>query len=157
MPGRAERNRMASSWGVIIVIIGIIAFSFRNIYKSNLEIKTKELEQTAIARVFSEAGTAMIVLGPDGKILYWDQGAVRIFGYTSDEVSNEGIGIVMPGHSADGIGFDENSQNVKITTCEGRDKGGDAFQVSMRMYSPFKKNQALILADRLKPETVTKR
>jgi len=161
MPCKSERNRMTSSWGVVFVIIGIIAFTWSNIYDSNRTIKTKELEQTAIAKVFNESGTSMIVLGENSKILYWDENSVKLFGYTTDEVYNKSVDLIVPSSNShiDTINktIKEDDRGAKIVTCNAKRKDGKVIKIAIRVYAPFKKDQILVLADELKPNTLTER
>jgi PAS domain S-box-containing protein len=47
----------------------------------------------ALAR---EAGDAIIIAGSDGKIVFWNRGAERIFGHTEGEALHQSLDIIIP-------------------------------------------------------------
>ena len=160
MPCKNERTRMASSGGVVLVILGILALTFQSVYTSNKEIKTSELEQTAIARAFAQAGTAMIVLGGDAKILYWDENSTKLFGHTKYDVLDKSVDKIVPGntpHEQIIRRAVSDKGGVQIVQCSGENKAGEKLDLILRIYPEFKKDQILVLADEIKPDTITKR
>ena len=161
MPSKEERVRMASSGGVAIVIIVLMAVSWSYIYSSNKTIKANELEQTAIAEAFTKAGTAMIVLGNNSDILYWDENSVKLFGYTTDEVYNKSVDLIVPSNNSH-VEVIKNAvrrkdEGVRIITCNAKRKDGAIVEIAIRVYDPFKKDQILVLADELKSDTLTEK
>ena len=152
---------MSSSIGVMLVMILLTGLAWRNIWTSSVQVSTKQMEQTAIAGAFSKAGTAVIVLGDKAEIQYWDQSAVKLFGFTEAEVLNQSVDMIVPRDEAHGGHIEKslaaNDPRVKIVTCEGRAKDGRIIPIAIRVYSPFQKDKVLVLADELKPDTLTKR
>ena len=158
---KSEIRRSASSFGVIMLIIVLLGLSWSSIWQSSKAVSTKLIEQTAISGAFSKAGTAVIVLGEDADILYWDDSAVRLFGFTNEEVIKKSVDMIVPHDEEHGNHIQqslaENNPAVKIITCEGSTKAGEIIPLTLRVYSPFQGDKVLVLADELKPDTLTKR
>jgi len=156
-----ERIRMASGNGVIILVILLLILSWYLIINSSNNIKTQEVKQTAIAGAFDKAGTAIIVLGQKADILYWDDNAIKLFGFTNEEIINKSVDMIVPHDEEHGDHIQqsiaENDPRIKIVTCEGRKKDGSVFPIAIRVYSPFQEDKVLVLADELKPDTLTNR
>lgn len=53
-----------------------------------------EIMERAIA--LGAGGDAVIATGPDGVILYWNDGAERLYGWTADEVTGRNVVEVTP-------------------------------------------------------------
>jgi len=119
------------------------------------------MEQTAIAGAFAKAGTAVIVLGEKADIQYWDQSAVKLFGFTESEVLEQSVDMIVPHDEEHGDHIQKslaaNDPRIKIITCEGLTKDGKLVPIAIRVYSPFQGDKVLVLADELQPDTLTKR
>ena len=156
-----DRRRIASSNGVILIISFSCIFAWHAIYGTNARVKAEEVRQTAIAGAFGKAGTAIIVLGQGANILYWDDNAVKLFGFTNEEVINRNIDMIVPSdedheeHIRKSV--ESNDPRIKIITCKGKNKDGSSFPIAIRVYSPFQKDKVLVLADELKSDTLTNR
>jgi PAS domain S-box-containing protein len=47
-------------------------------------------------RLVDEAGDGILIAGADGTIRFWNPGAARIFGFTSDEAVGQSLDIIIP-------------------------------------------------------------
>jgi PAS domain S-box-containing protein len=156
-----ERNRNSSSFGVLAVILFLLALMWSNIWQSSSKIKEREVKQTAIAQSFAESGTATIVLDDEANVLYWDENAVKMFGFTSVEVVNKSVDTVVPDGKEHkelvGDFLAESDGGVRIIMCDGQKKDGQIIPLSLRVQPKFKERQVLIFADLVTAQTYTER
>ena len=156
---REFRNSLSNI--AIFFVFFLMFFAFAIIKNLTEKRQNEVVKQTAIAQALEESGTAMIVLDNKAIVLYWDENAVKLFGFTSLEVVNKSIDMVVPhGTSHKEIVADYFSTNdpaVKIIMCEGQTKEGKIIPLSLRVQPKFKEKQVLIFADLLTKETYTER
>lgn len=155
-----NNSRRNSGYGTICLIVILLALAWNNILNSSANINKELTEQTAIAQAFNKAGTAIIVLDKDSEILYWDQSAVKLFGFISAEVLNQSVDIIVYEEGvADRVSqrLLENDPSVKIVVCEGVRKDGKIIPIAIRIYAPFQSDKILVLADKLRENTITQR
>lgn len=156
-----ERLRLAASNGVIFVVFIAMIASWILIYKSTHKVKERNVTQTAIAQALEESGTAMIVLDEEANVLYWDDNAVKLFGYTKAEILNKSIDMVVPYGKQHGeiMGkyLSGNDTSMKIIMCEGQKKDGEIIPLSLRVQPKFKDRQVLVFADTITDKTYTER
>ena len=143
---------------MVLVVIGIIAVAT---YIGYVQSKTSSVvvKQTAIAKTLADSGTATIVTDIDGKILYWDDNATRLFNVTQEEAhehfiddfisQDEGLEArSIPTQSDRGV-------QAKTVFCFGSTREGDIIPLLARVHSPFKDNQVLIFLDEIDAEALT--
>jgi protein-histidine pros-kinase len=76
---------MTADGGLVIAVVRDIT-----------ERKRAEQERSQLASIVEFSDDAIIGKTPDGRIISWNQGAERIYGYTADEVKGQSIGLLVP-------------------------------------------------------------
>jgi PAS domain S-box-containing protein len=152
---------MAAGNGVLLVVATLLLTAVSFIYHTSNQVKEKEVKQTAIAQALDDSGTAMIVLDDKANVLYWDENAVKMFGFTSSEIINKSIDTVVP-HGKEhkelvGDYISDQNAGVKIVMCEGKQKDGSIIPLSLRVQPKFKEKQVLVFADLITDNTYTER
>ena len=83
---------IASGFGVLVVLFGWVFLRF-----SSPILKTLEETELRAQEIVDHASDGIITIDHNGVILAFNQSAQRIFGYLSESVIGESIGILIPG------------------------------------------------------------
>lgn len=79
--------------------IGGLASSFNSMTARVEGLLTDLRESEEKFRLVAEStGDAMVLIDEDGVIVSWNRGAVRMFGYSAEEVMGQDLGLLMPDH-----------------------------------------------------------
>ena len=153
--------RKSMSNFAIFLVVTLIIISWATISQLTKKRQVEAIKQTAIAQALDASGTAMIVLDENAKVLFWDENAVKMFGFTSMEIVNKSIDTVVP-HGKEheelvGDYLSNKNATVKIIMCEGQKKDGQIIPLSLRVQPKFKDKQVLVFADVISESTYTER
>jgi len=89
-----------------------------------LQSQVAEHEQTSalLASIVQSSDDAIIGLGPDGRVLAWNAGAERLYGYRKEEIRDRSIDVLCPGPQQHEVaaGLDRvlREQAVERLACE---------------------------------------
>ncbi len=145
----SQRERVASalfSLGLLTVLLFLVLLGFIAALFLSLEIGRRRAEQIALARsrlraVVSTAQDAVVVADREGRILDFNGGAERIFGYSPAEAIGQPMGdLIVPDHlrAAHAAGMKRHAETGErrvigkgLVQLEARDRAGRVFPVEL--------------------------
>ncbi|MFO0773745.1 MAG: PAS domain S-box protein [Nitrospiraceae bacterium] len=112
------------------------------------DLRTAEMAQRFLAAIVRSSGDAIFSKSVDGRVLSWNAGAERLFGYTAEEIVGRAIELLIPEHLLD----EERDLRARVLaggsesgySTQRRHKTGDLLDVSLTM-SPIRSAQGEIV------------
>ena len=97
---------------VILVLVAIVLVEYRRrvreigVTRDALQSQAVEHEKTSalLVSIVQSSDDAIIGLGLDGRVVTWNAGAERLYGYPSEEIREQPIGVLAPDPAADTVG-----------------------------------------------------
>jgi hypothetical protein len=122
---------------LLIILVGSVLYVIR-IHKTRFEIEKNEIKYRMLAQT---ANDAIISIDGRGRVIFWNGGAEKIFGYSGKEILGENISLIVPERyrKAHGEGIARvaggGPQKIagKTITIEALRKGGQEFPVELSL------------------------
>jgi PAS domain S-box-containing protein len=102
---------LAGLAGVTFALFVVVLVEYRRregeiqVTRDALQSEMAEHEQTSalLASIVQSSDDAIIGLGLDGRVLTWNAGAARLYGYGEPEIRNRSIGVLAPDRDEDAV------------------------------------------------------
>jgi PAS domain S-box-containing protein len=119
----------------------------RTLEEAAAAIRVREETQSQMAAIVESSSDAIITYSPEGIVLTWNPGAVRLFGYTAEEVHGRDVAVLVPpDRRAEVAAVFEAVARGEYRTLEtvGVRKDGSAVQVALTV-SPIRNEAGRIV------------
>ena len=99
-------------------------------------MSTQDADASGIVAAITDASDdSIVVIGLDGAILMWGNGATRLYGYTDDEVKNRSASLLLPeGHRGELTAILQrirSGERLREPQFVARTKGGQTLELSL--------------------------